>query len=87
MGLHTSPLEAKVFRFERALPQYAVGHLERIARIDAALTRLPGVILCGSAYRGVGVAACIRDGQSAADGVLAAVSRSSERAVRQAAMC
>jgi oxygen-dependent protoporphyrinogen oxidase len=85
MDLHAAPLEAKVFRFERALPQYTVGHLERIARIDAALARLPGVSLCGAAYRGVGVAACIRDGQTAADGVLAALSRSEEIEQRSAA--
>lgn len=87
MGLYAAPLEAKVFRFERALPQYTVGHLERVARIDAALARLPGVSLCGSAYRGVGVASCIRDGQTAADGVLAALSRSPEDVERQAAPC
>ena len=74
MSLRAEPLEQRVFRFERALPQYAVGHLERIARIDAALGELPRVSLCGAAYRGVGVAACIRDGQVAADGVLAALS-------------
>jgi oxygen-dependent protoporphyrinogen oxidase len=71
MDLRAAPLEAKVFRFERALPQYTVGHHDRIARIDAALAALPGVSLCGGAYRGVGVAACIRDGQAAADRVLA----------------
>ena len=71
MDLHEAPLEAKVFRFERAMPQYTVGHHERIARLDAALAGLPGVSLCGAAYRGVGVAACIRDGQTAADRVLA----------------
>jgi oxygen-dependent protoporphyrinogen oxidase len=74
MNLSAEPLEQRVFRFERALPQYTVGHLERIARIDAALDWVPGVSLCGAAYRGVGVAACIRDGQVAADGVLAALS-------------
>ncbi len=87
MDLHAAPAEAKVFRFERALPQYTVGHRERIARIDAALAGLPGVSLCGAAYRGVGVAACIRDGQTAADGVLAALSRSPEDVERQAAPC
>jgi oxygen-dependent protoporphyrinogen oxidase len=73
MDLHEAPLEAKVFRFERAMPQYTVGHHERIARLDAALAGLPGVSLCGAAYRGVGVAACIRDGQTAADRVLGAL--------------
>jgi oxygen-dependent protoporphyrinogen oxidase len=72
MNLQAAPLQSRVFRFERALPQYAVGHLERIARIDAAMQQqLPGVSLCGAAYRGVGVASCIRDGRAAADAVAA----------------
>jgi len=73
MNLHAAPLQGRVFRFERALPQYTVGHLERIARIDAALAAIRAVSLCGAAYRGVGVAACIRDGQATADRVLAAL--------------
>jgi oxygen-dependent protoporphyrinogen oxidase len=84
MSLRAAPLEERVFRFERAIPQYTVGHLERVARIDAALRQLPGVSLCGAAYRGVGVAACIRDGQAAADGVLAAL-RSASDSVEQTA--
>ncbi len=85
MDLHAAPLEAKVFRFERAMPQYTVGHHERIARLDAALAGLPGVSLCGGAYRGVGVAACIRDGRAAADRVLAALGRPEEIEQRSAA--
>jgi oxygen-dependent protoporphyrinogen oxidase len=73
MSLRVAPLQARVFRFERALPQYTVGHLERVARIDAELAGLPAVSLCGAAYRGVGVASCIGDGQAAADRVLAAL--------------
>jgi len=72
MGLDAEPLEQRVFRFERALPQYAVGHLERIARIEQALGDA-AVSVCGAAYRGVGVASCIRDGQAAADASLAAL--------------
>jgi oxygen-dependent protoporphyrinogen oxidase len=72
MGVHAAPIESRVFRFERALPQYAVGHLDRVARIEAAMGALPGVSLCGAAYRGVGVASCIRDGRAAADAVAAA---------------
>ncbi|MGO9955605.1 MAG: protoporphyrinogen oxidase [Solirubrobacteraceae bacterium] len=66
MGLCAAPLEARVVRFEQALPQYRVGHLDLVARIDAALAGLPNVHLAGAAYRGVGVGACIRDGQRAA---------------------
>jgi oxygen-dependent protoporphyrinogen oxidase len=73
MGLRGEPLEQRVFRFERAMPQYAVGHLERIRRIEQALSRLPAVSVAGAAYRGVGVASCIRDGQSAADRSLLAL--------------
>jgi oxygen-dependent protoporphyrinogen oxidase len=85
MNLRAAPLEERVFRFERALPQYTVGHLERIARIESALRRLPRVSLCGAAYRGVGVASCIRDGQAAADGVVAALRRTSDSVERDAA--
>jgi oxygen-dependent protoporphyrinogen oxidase len=67
MGLRGEPLEQRVFRFEGALPQYAVGHRDRVARIEQALSATAGLILCGAAYRGVGVASCIVDGQAAAD--------------------
>lgn len=70
MGLSAEPLEWRVFRFERALPQYTVGHLERIARLEAEMARLPGVRLCGASYHGVGVASCIKDGRAAADAAL-----------------
>jgi len=67
MGLRAEPLEQRVFRFESALPQYAVGHRDRVSRIEHALRGAPGLILCGAAYRGVGVASCIVDGRAAAD--------------------
>jgi oxygen-dependent protoporphyrinogen oxidase len=66
MHLRAQPLEARVVRFEHALPQYRVGHLELVARIDAAMASVPNIHLAGAAYRGVGVGACIRDGQRAA---------------------
>jgi len=85
MNLRAEPFEQRVFRFERALPQYTVGHLERTARIDAALRAFPVVSLCGAAYRGVGVASCIRDGQAAADGVLAELRDASNGVVQTVA--
>ncbi len=66
MGLRQAPLQGRVARFERALPQYRVGHLDLVAGIEAALTPLGGVSIAGAAYRGVGVASCIRDGEAAA---------------------
>jgi len=78
VGVRAEPLEAQVVRFGPALPQYRVGHGERVARIDAALAALPGVHLAGAAYRGVGVAACIGDGAAAAQRVAAALDLSTQ---------
>ncbi len=75
MGLRQAPAQARVMRFERALAQYEVGHLELVARIDAALAQLPGVSVAGASYRGVGVAACVRDGEAAAARITAALAR------------
>lgn len=72
VGLHDRPLASSVFRFDRALPQYTVGHLERVERIEQAVRAAGGVTLCGAAYHGAGVGACIADGRSAADAALAA---------------
>lgn len=73
-GIEVSPDSAVVHRFERALPQYTVGHAARVRRVEAELEDLPGVRLCGAAYHGVGVPACIRDGQAAAAGAWDALS-------------
>lgn len=60
------PEYSEVARWERSMPQYDVGHLDRVRRIDAALASTPGLFVAGSAYRGVGIADCIQDGSSAA---------------------
>jgi oxygen-dependent protoporphyrinogen oxidase len=73
-GFRGRPVESRVTRWGGALPQYAVGHRDRVARVRAALAVLPGVQVCGAAYDGVGVPACIRSGQQAATAVLAGLS-------------
>lgn len=79
-GVVTRPAEVRVTRWGGALPQYAVGHLDRVRRIRAEVDRVPGLAVCGAAYDGVGVPACIRTGRQAASRVLAhlAVERQSE---------
>lgn len=69
MGVTEEPALARVFRWPRAMPQYLVGHLDRLAAIEERLTRLPGVFVAGAAYRGVGIPDCIRDGVGAAERV------------------
>ncbi|WP_240659923.1 protoporphyrinogen oxidase [Streptomyces sp. WAC 01529] len=60
------PVAARVTRWERGLPQYGVGHTDRVARVHEAVGKLPGLELCGAAYEGVGVAACVATGEAAA---------------------
>lgn len=60
----------RVSRWEQSLPQYRPGHGRLVERIEAALAReLPGVVIAGAAYRGLGVPACIRQGNEAAAAV------------------
>ena len=69
VGLAATPVDAHVQRWGGGLPQYAVGHLERVARIRAAADAVPGLARCGAAYDGVGVPAVIGSAHRAADRV------------------
>lgn len=70
MGIDAAPTLARVYRWERAMPQYEVGHLERVAAVEQALARHPGLLVAGASYRGVGIPDCIRQGQAAAEQAL-----------------
>lgn len=70
MGADGPPLLARVSLWTGAMPRYTVGHLDRLARIGAALLPLPLVALAGAAYRGTGVPDCIAQGQAAAEKIL-----------------
>ena len=70
LGVTGRPVDSLVSRWGGALPQYAVGHLDRVRRVRAAVDALPGLAVCGAAYDGVGVAACVASGQYAAAKVL-----------------
>jgi oxygen-dependent protoporphyrinogen oxidase len=58
-----------VTKWGGGLPQYAVGHVERVAEVRRAVAAVPGLAVCGAAYDGVGVAACIASAHAAADQV------------------
>lgn len=72
-GLAGAPVSAHVTRWERALPVYEPGHLDRVARIERGLERLPGVALAGAAYRGIGAPQCIAQARDAAQRLLAGI--------------
>lgn len=61
LGLEGAPDFAQVTRWPRAIPQYNLGHLERLGRIDAALEELPGLTLAGNWRGGIAVGDCINN--------------------------
>jgi protoporphyrinogen/coproporphyrinogen III oxidase len=70
-GVRGVPVATRVTRWGGALPQYTVGHLDRVARIRAAIATQPGLAVCGAAYDGVGVPACVATARKAVDQILA----------------
>ncbi len=66
-GAQGPPLDTRVTRWGGALPQYTVGHLDRVAAIRAGVAAQPGLAVCGAAFDGVGIPACIGTARSAAE--------------------
>ena len=66
IGLRTSLVDAVVTRWGGGLPQYAVGHLDRVAVIREQIDAVPGLEICGAALDGVGIPAVVASGQAAA---------------------
>jgi len=75
LRINARPLEALVSRYPRAMPQYHVGHLARLERIEVGLLAFPTLALAGNAYRGTGIPDCIASGEDAADKLTRAVAR------------
>jgi oxygen-dependent protoporphyrinogen oxidase len=67
LGINAEPLLTRVARWTKAMPQYHVGHAARVDAIEQCAAALPGLHLCGGAYRGVGIADCVRSGEAAAE--------------------
>ncbi len=72
LGVQTAPLFVRTARYPRSMPQYVVGHLRLIGEIERKVVGYPGLALAGSAYRGVGIADCVRSGEAAAELVFSA---------------
>ena len=73
IGLSVLPIDSHVQRWGGGLPQYAVGHLERVARIRSAVSKQPALAVAGATYDGLGIPACIASAHIAAAQVLAAL--------------
>jgi oxygen-dependent protoporphyrinogen oxidase len=70
LNIHGPPILSHVARWRAAMPQYHLGHLDRVAAIDERIKAWPGLELAGNAYEGVGVPHTIRSGELAAERVL-----------------
>ena len=72
IGLDAPPRFTRVYRWNRAMAQYSVGHLDRVAEIERLRREMPGLGLAGNAYKGIGVPDCVRTGMDAASEILGA---------------
>jgi protoporphyrinogen/coproporphyrinogen III oxidase len=73
LGITGEPVLSRVARWTKAMPQYHVGHAGRVETIERCAAALPGLHLAGGAYRGVGIADCVRSGEAAAEQVFGAL--------------
>ena len=70
LGIHAPPILTRVYRWPKGNPQYDVGHVERVERMEAMAARIPGLHLAGSSYHGVGLPDCIKSALRAVDRIL-----------------
>jgi oxygen-dependent protoporphyrinogen oxidase len=70
LGITAEPVLTRVARWPASMPQYCVGHLARVETLERRALTLPGLYLAGGAYRGVGIADCVRSGEAAAEAAL-----------------
>jgi oxygen-dependent protoporphyrinogen oxidase len=71
LGVTAPPVLTRVWRHPASMPQYVVGHIARIDAIERALAAHRGLAVAGGAYRGVGIADCVRSGESAVERLFA----------------
>ena len=79
LGVTAEPVLTRVSRWPKAMPQYHVGHGGRVETIERCAAAIPGLHLAGGAFRGVGIADCVRSGEAAAEQALSSQSRASDR--------
>jgi oxygen-dependent protoporphyrinogen oxidase len=66
LDVSAAPVLKRVHRCDRSLPQYVLGHIEKLAALDEGMSSLPGVFLTGAAFRGIGLPDCIKQAALAA---------------------
>ncbi|MEX2263108.1 MAG: protoporphyrinogen oxidase [Bryobacteraceae bacterium] len=75
MGIEAAPKFSRVFRWPRSMAQYTVGHGVRMSRIEDRMKALPGLLLAGNGYYGIGIPDCVRMGREVATSVSQSLQR------------
>lgn len=70
LRIEGEPIDSEIARWPRGMPQYYLGHLDRLAELEKTLRRYPHLALCGNSFRGVGIPACVESGYRAAESIL-----------------
>ena len=79
MGIAVRPYMERIIRHRTGIPQYTLGHPDRLSAIDAQLAEHPGLWLAGNSYRGIAVNACIEEAPTISEAVLEHIARSTEQ--------
>jgi oxygen-dependent protoporphyrinogen oxidase len=79
LGITAEPLLTRIYQWEKAMPQYNLGHPERLMRINKALEELPGLGVAGNGYHGIGIPDCIHSGETAVEQIVAALKMATEK--------
>lgn len=83
LGAEIRPIFSHVKRYSHAFPQYQVGHIEKVAKLEALEKRHPQLQLAGASFRGASITSCIRDGQRVAARIYSGLSEAAGRTVSQ----
>jgi len=78
IGLSVRPVDWHVQRWGGGLPQYAVGHVDRVRQVRLSVAKVGALAVCGAAYDGLGIPACIASAEAAVTQVLDALSEQGE---------
>ena len=67
MGVEGKPFLTRIYRWEKSMPQYLVGHGEKLSQIEEKINLQPGLFLTGCAYKGIGISDCVHDAETTAE--------------------
>lgn len=69
-GRKAEPEFAKIYRWKKAMPQYHIGHIDLVNKIERISEGIGGLYLAGSSYRGIGISDCVKDGKTIAEKII-----------------